>query len=160
MKSEFGKLRHEVAEENGLEFVHAEVIGTGKCDDCAFLLISRAVLRIEDCSTVSREVGDLLDAEDFIPSAYFLEVSSPGLERELYSLQDFERFAGNLAKVKTRRRSTGKKIFAGELSKSKAKKLFLTIKRAGKFSFPYNAVAKANLEFDLEAELKGRSAEA
>ncbi len=56
----------------------------------------------EDCAAFSRDFGVLLDVEDLVPeSAYTLEVSSPGLDRRLNRLEDFERFTGNLVKVQT-----------------------------------------------------------
>ncbi len=54
---------------------------------------------LEHCETVSRELSALLDVEDFGAGRYTLEVSSPGLDRPLYGLGDYERFAGSLAKV-------------------------------------------------------------
>jgi len=54
-----------------------------------------------DCELVSYEIEKKLDHEDFIPGRYFLEVSSPGLDRPLRSIEDFKRFQGNFAKVKT-----------------------------------------------------------
>ena len=54
---------------------------------------------LQDCETVSRELSALLDVEDFGRNRYTLEVSSPGLDRKLYRLGDYERFAGSLAKV-------------------------------------------------------------
>lgn len=56
-------------------------------------------ISINDCEIVSRELSSVLDAEDFIPHSYTLEVSSPGVERELKSLKDFERFKGETAFV-------------------------------------------------------------
>src|SRR6476469_4780542 len=57
---------------------------------------------VEDCSHVSRDLSALLDVEDFIPIAYTLEVSSPGLDRPLRQLDDYRRFAGRRAKVVVR----------------------------------------------------------
>jgi ribosome maturation factor RimP len=57
---------------------------------------------LKDCETVSRELSALLDVEDFGKKRYTLEVSSPGLDRKLYRLGDYERFAGSLAKVTVR----------------------------------------------------------
>ena len=54
---------------------------------------------LEDCSLVSREISDYLDVEDVIEQSYFLEVSSPGLERPLRSLEDFKRFCGQKARI-------------------------------------------------------------
>ncbi len=56
-------------------------------------------VKLEHCTTVSRELSALLDVEDFGSGRYTLEVSSPGLDRRLYGLQDYERFAGSLAKI-------------------------------------------------------------
>ncbi len=54
---------------------------------------------LQDCTTVSRELSALLDVEDFGARRYTLEVSSPGLDRRLYGLKDYERFAGSLARI-------------------------------------------------------------
>ena len=51
-------------------------------------------ITIDDCEAVSRELSDLLDVEDFIPEAYFLEISSPGLGRQLKKDKDFARSIG------------------------------------------------------------------
>jgi len=58
-------------------------------------------INLADCAAVSREISQLLDIEDFIDQAYSLEVSSPGLNRSLKSMADFERFVGRKAKIKT-----------------------------------------------------------
>ncbi len=57
---------------------------------------------IDDCGSVSRELGVALDIDDFIPGRYSLEVSSPGLDRALKKAADFERFIGSKARVKTK----------------------------------------------------------
>ncbi len=53
----------------------------------------------EDCANVSRQVSALLDVVDFGPARYVLEVSSPGLDRQLYRAEDYARFAGRLARI-------------------------------------------------------------
>jgi ribosome maturation factor RimP len=56
----------------------------------------------EDCAQFAQDFGTVLDVEDLIPGAeYTLEVSSPGIERKLYSAEDFTRFQGNLVKIQT-----------------------------------------------------------
>lgn len=54
---------------------------------------------VDDCARISRDLSAVLDVEDVIPGAYTLEVSSPGLDRPLIRLEDYQRFAGRLAKV-------------------------------------------------------------
>jgi len=148
------KLAVEVAANNGLELVHVEEKGTGKSRTLRVFIDKPEGVTIEDCSLVSRELGDLLDVEDLIHTEYILEVSSPGLERELYSLKDFEKFAGSLAKLKTKSPLNGQKNFRGKILRVEGEEIFLDDRTTGEVSFPYDAVLKANLEFDLEAELK------
>ena len=145
-----------VAAENNLELVHVEEKGTGKSRTLRVFIDKPEGVSIEDCSIVSRALGDLLDDEDLIHTEYILEVSSPGLERELYSLQDFERFAGSPAKLKTKSPIAGQKNFRGQIVKVVGAEIFFDDRTSGEVSFPYDAVLKANLEFDLEAELKSK----
>ncbi len=70
---------------------------------------------LEDCAKVSRRVSSLLDVEDPIPGAYDLEVSSPGLNRPLRTLEHYRRFAGEKVKVQTVRPIEGQRRFKGML---------------------------------------------
>jgi ribosome maturation factor RimP len=144
----------QVAAKNGLELVHIEDKGTGKARTLRVFIDKPEGVSVEDCSVMSNEFGDLLDAEDLIHAEYILEVSSPGIERGLYSLKDFERFAGNAARVKTKMPVNGQKNFRGKILRVEGEGIFFDDKTSGEVSFPYSAVAKANLEFDLDAELK------
>ena len=70
---------------------------------------------IEECEDATRYLSELLDKEDFIDRSYNLEVSSPGLDRELIKDSDFERFKGRLVEVKTYEQISGSKEHSGEL---------------------------------------------
>lgn len=74
-----------------------------------------APMTVEDCADISRAISAVLDVEDPIKSAYTLEVSSPGIDRPLTRLKDFERFAGFEAKLETRLAVDGRKRFKGML---------------------------------------------
>ena len=144
----------QIAEKNQLELVHAEVFGTIANLTVRVFIDKPEGVTHEDCATVSRQLGEIFDTEDLVPSSYLLEVSSPGIERQLYSLKDFERFAGNLAKVKTNVAINGQRNFRGRISAIEAEEIVFEDKTKGTVRFPYSAVAKANLEIDLEEELK------
>ena len=75
----------------------------------------RAGMTVDQCSEISRVASALLDVEDPIGGAYTLEVSSPGIDRPLVRGDDFERFAGHLAKLETSRPHDGRKRFRGQL---------------------------------------------
>ena len=142
------------ANEENLELVHVEMIGSAKNPTLRIFIDKPDGVTLDDCSNISRQMSAVLDADDFIPTAYTLEVSSPGLERELYSLKDFEKYAGNLAKVKTRHPINGQKNFRGRITEVKGEEIIFEDVTNGTVRFPYNTVAKANLELDLDEDLK------
>lgn len=84
-----------VAASSGCELVHVD-FRQGKLQ--VFLDRPQGVT-LEDCQTVSKQVSALLDVTDFGSQRYVLEVSSPGLDRELYKPADYDRFRGRLARV-------------------------------------------------------------
>lgn len=72
-------------------------------------------LTIDDCAMLSRSLSAKLDEADLIATPYTLEVSSPGIDRPLVKLMDFERFAGNLARVDLHEPMEGRRRFTGRL---------------------------------------------
>lgn len=82
------------------------------------LMIERAdgsTVNVDDCATASRATAAILDVEDPISTAYVLEVSSPGIDRPLTRLSDFQRFTGHLAKVELAVPQDGRRRFSGTL---------------------------------------------
>ena len=97
------------------------------------------------CSDVSRELSHYLDVEDVIDHAYHLEVSSPGLERQLRSVADFCRFKGEKARVKLSEGVDGKKVFEGAIEKVSGNEIDLRMKDKSLVRFSYEAINKARL---------------
>lgn len=73
-------------------------------------------MNVDDCADISRAVSAVLDVEDPISDAYTLEVSSPGLDRPLVRLKDFDRFAGFEAKLETKTVIDGRRRFRGRVT--------------------------------------------
>jgi ribosome maturation factor RimP len=73
-------------------------------------------MTVEDCERLSRDLSPVLDVEDPIGRAYFLEVSSPGIDRPLVRRSDFERWQGQVAKIELSRPLDGRKRFRGRLA--------------------------------------------
>ncbi|HKR01885.1 MAG TPA: ribosome maturation factor RimP [Pyrinomonadaceae bacterium] len=143
-----------VAADRGLELVHAEVAGPeGKPIIRIFIDKPEGVTH-EDCSEVSLHVGTILDVEDFIHSAYTLEVSSPGLERGLYKRADYERFSGHPAKMKSRIAVNGQRNFRGRIIGVEGDQVIFEDKTSGRVTIPLEHVVKANLEIDVEEEFR------
>jgi len=95
-----------VAAASGCELLAAELKG-----GVMRLILDRPEggVTLADCEHVSRQASALLDVLDFGSGRYVLEVSSPGLDRQLYRPQDYDRFAGRLARVTMQDPETGRK---------------------------------------------------
>lgn len=104
-----------VATNHGVELVEAELRGGGKARTLRVTIDKPEGVTHEDCANVSRDLGTVLDVEDAIPSAYLLEVSSPGLDRKLLKAKDYERFVGSRVKLMTRDPVNGNRHFEGRL---------------------------------------------
>lgn len=143
-----------VAAENGLELVHAEVAGPEGKPILRIYIDKPEGVTHEDCSAMSLHLGTVLDVEDFIHSAYTLEVSSPGLERGLYKRADYERFAGRMAKLKSRVAINGQRNFRGQITGVEGDNVIFEDKTSGRVVVPLTAIVKANLEIDVEEEFR------
>lgn len=151
------EIAEQVAIDHGVELVHAEVAGPDNKPIVRIFIDKPQGITHEDCSGVSLHLGTILDVEDFIHSAYTLEVSSPGLERGLYRRTDFERFAGNLARMKTRQAIDGQRNFRGRLLGVEGEEVLFDDRTNGKVRVPLTSIVKANLEVDVDEELRRRA---
>lgn len=140
--------------DHGLELVHAEVAGPDNKPIVRIFIDKPNGVTHQDCSEVSLHVGTVLDVEDFIHASYTLEVSSPGIERGLYKRQDYERFAGSLAKLRTRKPINGQRNFRGRLLGIDGEDVLFEDRTSGPLRVPFEVIAKANLEMDVDAEFK------
>jgi ribosome maturation factor RimP len=148
------EIAERVAVDHGLELVHAEVAGPEGKPILRIFIDKPEGVTHEDCAEVSLHLGTVLDVEDFIHSAYTLEVSSPGLERGLYKLQDYERFAGRMAKMKSRVAINGQRNFRGQIVGLKGEEVIFEDKTSGRVTVPFEQIVKANLELDVEEEFR------
>ncbi len=146
----------EVIKARSYEFVHFESAGTKRNPVFRIFVDKEGGITIDDCSDVSRAIEDLLDADDFIPTAYVLEVSSPGIERGLYSIEDFTRFVGNEIRVRTIEPVSEKSNFVGILTEVVGEDVFIEDRTVGSVRIAYANVKKANLKMDLDKELRNR----
>ena len=108
-------------------------------------------VNLDDCSLISHAMDPSLDVEDFIPHAYHLEVSSPGLNRPLRTPEHFLRAMGKKVKVKTYGPigEPPRKNFTGMLEGASEEAITVQVEGAGQFAIPLKDIAKANLEFEF-----------
>ncbi len=104
-----------LAEEAGYELVDVELTFQGRHRVVRVLLDKPDGVTVGDCARFSRRLSDCLDMNQVMATSYQLEVSSPGLERPLKTLEAFERFAGRLAAVATHEARDGRRNWEGTL---------------------------------------------
>lgn len=148
------KIASGAARQNGVEFVHSEIVGNRHNKTVRIYIDKPEGVSIEDCTNVSRSIEAVIDAEDFIPAAYVLEVSSPGLDRPLFKLEDFARFSGKKAKIKTAEPINGQANFNGRIEAVEGKEIVFEDRTNGTVRIPFDSVEKANLKVDLADEFK------
>ncbi len=105
-----------VIEDMGFELVRVRLM-SGKTTTLQIMADKpEGGIEVDDCAEISQAVGAVLDVEDPILDEYVLEVSSPGIDRPLTRLKDFEAFEGYEAKIETAELIDGRRRFKGELA--------------------------------------------
>jgi ribosome maturation factor RimP len=128
----------------GYELVELEY-AAGRSQAVVRIFIDKAVgITVEDCERVSREVAALLDVDDPIPTAYTLEVSSPGFDRVLRTAAHFERFVGSRVFVELKAPRAGRRRYTGMLQAVNATGIELEVDKQ-KVDVPFEEIGKARL---------------
>lgn len=132
--------------EMGYEIVRVSLMGNEvKTIQVMAERLDRKEMMLEDCTKISRTVSALLDVMDPIAGRWTLEVSSPGIDRPLLKLADYERFLGHEAKVETHTDLNGRKRFKGILMHvTPAGEITMDVEGA-KITLAFDNIAKAKL---------------
>jgi len=104
---------------------------------------------VGDCARVSRDLSAILDVEDVVPTAYTLEVSSPGLDRPLRRADDYRRFAGRRAKIVMREKIDGQGFFKGKLGGIDGTDVLIEGDDRKTHRVPLGLITRANLEVEF-----------
>ncbi len=132
----------------GYELVGIEYISQGRGAVLRIYIDSPAGISADDCQRVSHQVSGVLDVEDPIQGRYDLEISSPGLDRPLFTAQHFARYVGHKAKVRLGVPMNGRRNFSGVLQGVQADAVLINDEGV-EFSLPLGAIDKANLVPDI-----------
>ncbi len=104
---------------------------------------------VADCAHLSRELSAILDVEDIVPTAYILEVSSPGLDRPLRHADDYRRFSGRRAKLVMREAIDGQRYFKGRLGGVEDNAVLMDADDGRRHRVPIGVITRANLEVEF-----------
>jgi ribosome maturation factor RimP len=142
-----------VADE-GLELLATELAGSGSGAVVRLVVDGPDGVTLDQCTAVSRQASAMLDVEDPIGHAYTLEVSSPGLDRKLYTRDDYTRFAGEQVKIRMRPSYREHRVVAGRLVGLFDEQVHLTLDSNEDVRLPYDEVFETRLEVDWNAIMK------
>lgn len=99
---------------------------------------------IDDCARVSRQLGSVLDVEDAVKGKYILEVSSPGMDRRLFTMEQYDDYRGAEVKLRLRSPYNGKRKYTGRLCGIEDSDVVLRVGDE-EYLFPFEEVDKANV---------------
>src|SRR6266705_4981280 len=143
------RMAREILEYAGMEMVHLEMKREPGGHLVRLYIDKDGGVTLDDCSLVSRQLSAQLDIVDPIEGRYTLEVSSPGLDRPLFTDRDFARFAGRQIRLSTHVPLQGRRNFQGRLDGLVDGSVRMTLEGGHHVTIPRDQVAKARLEIEL-----------
>ncbi len=145
------EITERVAASEGLEIVDVEWHGGGAKGVLRIYIDKPSGVTHADCEAVSKQVSTILDVEDVVPvERYFLEVSSPGLDRKLLKPDDYLRFAGKKAKIRLKTEIAGRQQYTGLLRGFEEDMALLEVGPEQIIRFSLDDVRTARLVIDLQ----------
>lgn len=136
-----------VAEELNYEIYHIEFVKEDGEDYLRIYIEKDGGVGLSDCEALSRRVSDIMDEVDPIKDPYFLEVSSPGLNRGLFTEDHYKRQIGKEIQVKLNKSLDGKKIIKGILKEVNEDSIVL--ESVNLITIPKDKIKSANLEGEI-----------
>ncbi len=148
-EARFEKILMPITKECGVEIYDVEYVKEGGSWYLRAYIDKEGGVTIDDCEKVSRKVSDVMDKEDFIPDAYILEVSSPGLGRALKKEKHLAQSIGENVELKTYKPIEKKKEFSGVLEAFDKNSVTLRIEEGKSMKFDRSDVALIKLAIDF-----------
>lgn len=143
------KLLEPLMNENNFELVDVEYVKEGGNNFLRAYIDKDGGITVDDCELVSRALSDLLDEHDFIPDAYILEVSSPGLGRQLKKEKDYKRSIDKEVEIKLYKAINKQKEFVGILVSYNDEIVTIELEDESRIDIPRSNIAIIRLAFDF-----------
>ena len=145
--AELTKLIEPEAKAEGLALVRVKMMG-GTSDPTLQIMAERPDTRqltLDECARLSRRISAMFDELDPIENAYRLEVSSPGIDRPLTRLQDFEDWKSHEARIVLSDKLEGRKVFSGDLMGIDGDQILINVQGLGETRLPFALLHSAKL---------------
>ncbi len=137
-----------LCEDENIELVHIEFVVDGYLNVLRVYIDKPGGVSMADCSNISRQLGDIVDVSVNIDAEYRLEVSSPGIYRQLYKKDDYVKFCGRAIKIQTDIPVDGQKKFTGILERISDQDIVEISVDGTLLKFDYSSITKARLTED------------
>ncbi len=137
-----------LVEAEGLELLDVELMGNGSKSVLRLVVDGPDGVSLDRCAAISHQASAILDVEDPLDHAYTLEVSSPGLDRKLYSEKDFQRFSGRRVTVRMAPSFREHRTVAGELIGLEDGVVSVAVGPDERIDLPLDEIFEARLEID------------
>lgn len=137
-----------IVNDKNLELYHIEYVKESGENFLRIYIDSPNGITLDDCEKVSRPVSDLLDIEEPIPDSYYLEVSSPGIERILYNDTHLSKYIGSEVNVKLLKLFEGKKVYEGSLISYNSEEVIISFDDKN-LSIPKDKIKTISLKGDM-----------
>jgi ribosome maturation factor RimP len=149
LETRIQNLAEQLAASLGVEIVLVEMKGSGNRPIVRTYIDRPGGVTLDDCERFSKRFSVLLDVEDSIPFSYIMEVSSPGLDRPLVKEADYQRFAGQSARVRTHSPIEGQRNFKGKILGAAQGRVELELAPGKKVEIAVQEIEKANLMIEI-----------
>jgi|TARA_Y100001934_G_C12134055_1_gene669271 ribosome maturation factor RimP len=133
-----------VVESMGYTFWGLEYLSQGKDTVLRVFIDHENGITVDDCAAVSRQISSVMDVEDPISQVYNLEVSSPGMDRPVFTLEQYASLAGNIIDVRLRMAFDGRRKFKGQLIGVEQEDIVLRVDD-NEYLLPIELIEKANV---------------
>jgi len=133
-----------VVESMGYTFWGLEYLSQGKQTVLRVFIDHENGITVDDCAAVSRQISSVMDVEDPISQVYNLEVSSPGMDRPVFTLEQYQSLAGNIIDVRLRMAFDGRRKFKGQLIGVEQEDIVLRVDD-NEYLLPIELIEKANV---------------
>ena len=137
------------AEAEGVEIVTVEIVGAMKAPTIRVFIDTPGGVGFDELASAQAWINAIMDELDPFPGAYTLEVSSPGIDRPLRTLEHFARFAGQTAVVKTSRPLDGRSSFAGAIVSAEGDEVVLDVD-GEHVAIPFDGIKRAHLKGTID----------
>ncbi len=143
-ESQLTDLLRPVVESMGFVFWGLEFIAQGRQSMLRVFIDHADGINVDHCAAVSRQLSAVLDVEDPITQEYTLEVSSPGMDRPLFTLEQYQQYANHIIEVRLRMPFEGRRKFKGQLTGVEQEDIVLVVDEH-EYLLPIELIDKAHV---------------